>query len=1181
MIKIKRKIDMVAGNPPAVINLKQYSDDVIFEFELFASDGIFTVEPGTTVKIRGTKPDGEGYSADATLSSSTDQDTGAVTYFVTHNADKQMTAAAGRCPFELCLMYDDKEVNTANFVMAVARAALDMDTPHSNSVLREFVNVNDNYQEIVDAAQIATGAKETAVSAASDAINAKETAVSAAESAGSSAGNASRAMQDVADARDSAMYDINERARQIVQLTTSAEMVAMDAAQRVNGIENDMQAFIARLETVEQWREQQEIDEELYVSNGYVENEIAHFFNKAGDLRFSITGIGGGSGGGGGGAVITTQMALDNISGFRSKSFAKGQPCDLTLTWSSTDNGISTGPGIMQLSIGGKIVASQDIQQGEFTVHVADYQEELKIGTNSVTVRVTDADGNAREKVFTLTLREYSISSNFDSSIPYSGPFTLAVTPVGGGQKTIFAEVDGNIAAQSTTSVTGRQINMMIPAQTHGAHTLRIWLEATVNGETITSSDIYYEFIYIEPLNNDPIIVSNFNKKTVQQWSTAAIPFTVYSPNSITSEVRIYGNNELLTTITADRTEQSYPYRFETPGEFTFRIAAGTMSKSIQVTVTAADIDVEAETENLLLNLNAIGRGNGEEHPETWTFTQANGTIIESTLTGFNWENDGWGTDLDGNQRLRFKGDARGTIGIRPFESDPRPGGLTISIDFATRDVIDYTAPIISCMDDGKGFIITPESADIYSDQSHMGTPFKEDEHLRVDFVISKRANGRLLKIYTDGVQCGTAVYPDNDIFVQTTPVNISIGSNLCTVDIYNIRIYDNDLSGDQIIDNWISDTQDGSLMLERYTRNNIYDETGKITASKLPADLPYMIIRCDELPQFKGDKKEATLTFIDPMHPARSFISRVQIDVQGTSSQYYPRKNYKVKAKEGFTSISTGATTSKYAMNEDAIPAKVFTYKADFASSESANNTVLAMLYNDTTPYRTPAQQENEKVRQGIQGFPMVIFWDDGEEQIFVGKYNFNDDKSSEEVFGFTDGDECWELLNNTSNRVLGKSDDFDTITVDEKGNAIYAWQLDFEARYPDTDPAYVESTQLHAFLSWLKSTDTAAATGNALPEPVTYPTIITEHIQNVDPETGAISYIEVKTQSTVTFTTDSAEYRLAKFKNEAEKYIELVSLHYDADFKEVFIGMDNLAKNNMFAFVGEQVNEESEGEG
>ena len=238
-------------------------------------------------------------------------------------------------------------------------------------------------------------------------------------------------------------------------------------------------------------------------------------------------------------------------------------------------------------------------------------------------------------------------------------------------------------------------------------------------------------------------------------------------------------------------------------------------------------------------------------------------------------------------------------------------------------------------------------------------------------------------------------------------------------------------------------------------------------------------------------------------------------------------------------------------------------------------------MLYNDTTPYRTPAQQENEKVRQGIQGFPMVIFWDDGEEQIFVGKYNFNDDKSSEEVFGFTDGDECWELLNNTSNRVLGKSDDFETITADESGNAIYAWQLDFEARYPDTDPAYVESTQLHAFLSWLKSTDTAAATGNALPEPVTYPTIITEHIQNVDPETGAISYVEVKTQSTVTFTTDSAEYRLAKFKNEAEKYIELASLHYDADFKEVFIGMDNLAKNNMFAFVGEQVSEESEGEG
>lgn len=1181
MQKFKEKLDMVPGEAPTVVKVSQYDDDIKIEFELYSHAGALVIESGTTAAVRGTKPDGNGISVDVDLISTTDQDTGIATWVASFDIIKQMTAIAGKSTYELTLIYGEKELNSANFVLDIERAALDMDTPTSNSVLREFVEVNDNYQSIVDAATTALEAKDDAVEAAENAVEAKETAVNAAESAGSSATDASKALQDVADARDSAMYDINERAQQIVRLTTNAEQVAINAAQRANDAENEVQTLVARIETMEQWRDQQEADEELYVTNGYVENEIAYFFNKAGDQRFSITGIGGGSGGGGGGSVVTTQMTLDNISGFRAKAFAKGQPCDLTLTWSSTDNGISTGPGIVQVYIGSKIVDSHDAEQGEFTIHAADYQDDLKVGANSVTVRVTDADGNAREKVFTLTVREYSISSNFDSSVAYSGPFTLAVTPVGQGQKTIFAQVDDNIAAQTTTSVTGKQINMMIPAQTHGAHSLKIWLEATVNNEVIKSGELYYEFIYIEPLNNDPIVVSNFNTQTIQQWSTAAIPFTVYSPNSVTSEVKLYGNNELLTTLTVDRTEQSYPYRFETPGEFAFRITCGNISKTINITVQEADIDVQAETENLLLNLNAIGRGNGEEHPETWTFEQADGTVIESTLTGFNWENDGWGTDSDGNQRLRFKGDARGTIGIKPFENDPRPGGLTITIDFATRDVIDYTVPIISCMNDGKGFVITPESANIYSDQSQMGTPFKEDEHLRVDFVISKRANGRLLKVYTDGVQCGTVAYPDNDIFAQTTPVNISIGSSLCTTDIYNIRIYDNDLSNDQILDNWIADTQDGALMLERYTRNNIYDETGKITASKIPANLPYMIIRCDELPQYKGDKKTATLTFIDPMHPARSFIAKVQIDVQGTSSQYYPRKNYKVKAKEGFTSVSTGATTSKYEMNDDAIPANVFTYKADFASSESANNTVLAMLYNDTNPYKTPAQMVNPKVRQGIQGFPMVIFWDDGENQTFVGKYNFNDDKSSEDVFGFTDGDECWELLNNTSNRVLGKSDDFDTIVADEDGNAVYAWLLDFEARYPDTDPAYEDGTQLKAFLTWLKSTDTTAATGNTLPESVTYPTIVTEYIQNVDPETGTISYVEVKKQSTVTFTTDSAEYRLAKFKNEAENYIELESLHFDANFKEVFIGMDNLAKNNMFAFIGEEVTEESGGEG
>ncbi len=421
MIKIKRKIDMVSGNPPAIIHLKQYSDDVILEFELFASEGTFTVESGTTVKIRGTKPDGEGYSLDAVLSSATDSDTGTVTYFVTHNVDKQMTAAAGPCLFELTIMYGEKEVNTANFKLDIARAALDMDTPHSNSVLREFVNVNDNYADIVAAADTAMEAKEDAEAAAETAGSAAQSAVEAAENAGESAGTASTALRDVNDARDSALYLINEKAVQIQRMTTNAENNAADALNRVNGIENEYASTEERIEFLEQQLELMKADQARLVANGYVENEVAIFDNISGEQLFTITGIGGGSGGGSGGGTSST-MTMTNTSGWRSKTIAVGKSCPVTFNWTSLENEIATGHGVMQIYVGGSIRTSQEVQQGDVTVDVSPY---LSTGSNSMTIRVTDVDGNYRSINYTITVSELSISSTFDSSAPFTGPFTF------------------------------------------------------------------------------------------------------------------------------------------------------------------------------------------------------------------------------------------------------------------------------------------------------------------------------------------------------------------------------------------------------------------------------------------------------------------------------------------------------------------------------------------------------------------------------------------------------------------------------------------------------------------------------------------------------------------------------------------------------------------------------------
>ncbi len=84
-----------------------------------------------------------------------------------------------------------------------------------------------------------------------------------------------------------------------------------------------------------------------------------------------------------------------------------------------------------------------------------------------------------------------------------------------------------------------------------------------------------------------------------------------------------------------------------------------------------------------------------------------------------------------------------------------------------------------------------------------------------------------------------------------------------------------------------------------------------------------------------------------------------------------------------------------------------------------------------------------------------LLSFGSNGDESIFLGKYNFNNDKGTEEIFGFVPGDESWEIRNNTSDRVLWKSDDYEGTD----------WQNDFEGRYPDGNE---DASNLATLATW-----------------------------------------------------------------------------------------------------------------
>lgn len=139
--------------------------------------------------------------------------------------------------------------------------------------------------------------------------------------------------------------------------------------------------------------------------------------------------------------------------------------------------------------------------------------------------------------------------------------------------------------------------------------------------------------------------------------------------------------------------------------------------------------------------------------------------------------------------------------------------------------------------------------------------------------------------------------------------------------------------------------------------------------------------------------------------------------------------------------------------------------------------------------------------------------------------KYNYNFDKNSNNVYGLTDEyplAESWEFLNNTSDACLFH------------GNVPENWEEDFEARFPD-EPDISNFKVMH---DWVASTWQGGATNAFL--------------------AGAYTGIDGDT-----YTQDTVNYRLAKFKKEFTEHFDFdfCLLYYVYTF--VFLMVDQRAKN------------------
>lgn len=815
----------------------------------------------------------------------------------------------------------------------------------------------------------------------------------------------------------------------------------------------------------------------------------------------SFSGDGSGTGGGTGGDSSTT-LEIEAITPL---SFAVAFGAKTGISYNFTTTVGNTGTVKIYIDDGLRYSGTISTGQNEF-----DPTQYMTPGTHTIEVVVTNKLNASKSLTFVISVVALSLSSTFNDSTVFTDDIQFNYTPVGVVDKQIHFILDGVEIYTPTISASGRQQTQGLEANkfSHGSHVLQVYATAVVGTTTLTSNTLTYAIMFAESGNPEPIIASPFDVTEVTQGTMLAIDYFVYTPDVLTSSVALLVNDTTVSSLTVDRTKQRWTISDYPVGTVKFSIKSGSATKTFTVEVAQPEIDIEAEKNGLDLYLTSTGRSNSENDRDTWIYKD-----VEATLTGFNFGSNGWVTNDNGETVLRLSGDARVDIPYKLFATDPRSNGLTIEMEFETRNISDFEAVLVSCMDNNVGIQITAQQAIISSEQlsgnSAIRAQFKENEKIRVSFVIQSRAERRLIYTYLNGIMSGVAQYQENDNFVQKTPANIVIGSNYAGIDVFNIRKYRQALTKEQILTNYMADMTNINEKIECYNHNDIFDDYSNISYVEVAKRMPCLTI-VGPLPTYKGDKKSVKATFKHHKDASKDFeFSGCTLDVQGTSSQYYPRKNYKLKL------------TGKYKLFDNSIPEKEFCFKADYMDSSHRNNTVTAMLADSL--YREigllPPQTEDENVQMAIKGYICAVFQRDDEnsERICLGAYNFNNDKGDVDTFGYTEDyplAQSWEFCNNTSDRCLFKefwspyyklANDAGYVKVKaylanpgeyELENAVEYYKLntesgdsyitvetynanptayeidvasDFEARYPED---FYDYTQLSRVVSWVAST-------------------------------------------------------------------------------------------------------------
>ena len=794
--------------------------------------------------------------------------------------------------------------------------------------------------------------------------------------------------------------------------------------------------------------------------------------------------------GGGGGETSTTKIVLTAET---DKSVIK-EGDKATLTWfydhqysSGDEKGTSTGQKAtvkIQMKRGATLMYSdtqQDVSKGIYTLDLTKY---LLLGTTDIYVKATTTDPTTGKtqtkqsyvsvKAVTLALTSgfniaeciakggYGVSENV--GIPY------AVS--GSGTKTVTLYVDGiqkDSVSVTRSGTTNGSFTLSMSGLAVGRHTVQMVAEMKASEElTLKSESIYFDILktgssapYIGTkitFKDGRVFTADHLTPTIDtgQYEQVLFDFVAYDPTATPAGMSVWRDGIRTQTVSVPRTVQTYTNRFLEKGAVAMVFKCGTTEYRFNVKVTESGIDLSEATAGLVLKLTAAGRSNAESEPAEWRYND-----VQTAFEGFDWQSNGWTGDA-----LKLTNGANVEIGYKPFGNDATTTGATYEMELTCTNVTDRRGTVVDCMTGGVGFRLTTQEALMRTGAgSEVGTKFASGMTLKIAFVVQEKKASRLMTLYVNGILCGAKQYASTDSLLQAEPTNIRITSESADVEVRNMRVYSRALGDDEELANYMVDRPTSDEMVVLFEKNQVMDDEGTdVDIDKLRAmgkSVMRIVGDVNLVNQTNNKKFEVPVDiyFYSAYGKEYDFIIyQCGLRIQGTSSTTYPRKNYRIyfsrSTKYGTKLYVNGVEVAdfKYSFKPGARPIDIFCLKADFSDSSSTHNTGAVRVVNDIWKrcgWLTPPQMAykgNYDVRIGVDGFPIDLFYDNNGtgENVYLGKYNFNNEKSGsgiiygfEGIEGFNDEAAlkggrnkciCLEFLNNSETLCLFGTSNMDT---------------------------------------------------------------------------------------------------------------------------------------------------------